>query len=325
MFQLSNGDDVAPVPPGWGDTGNGKEPDNLRGQQVLGPDGEIRILDYLVPSGAGGLFLLDPTGQRGPLGFKSGGPVVSVTGILYQVNNKGEIQPGSRTLTADERNSLGIGFGETSGGAGAAQGVSAPDPIGAANVLLRQYETMVSNSNGTFTAEQAWAEFQKDWQDIVSTQDRAQAELESTATTQNLQKVIQENEDRRLREQAEADRRVQVAQEAGTRGRAVLQQLPSTLPVPQGMSGGQINLPLGVSLPMNTFRFSDIFNQGGVGNLANLPAISPEPAVPYGPPITAPQLPPLGAMPQFPAPPQYPAMPDLSALINAGARGFSGF
>ena len=209
-------------------------------------------------------------------------------------------------------------------GSGTRYGVSAPDPLGAANVLLNKWAQEIANSEGTFSAEKAFAEFQKDWADLQANYNVSQAGLQSQTDVINAAQNRGEAEDRRLREEAEAQRRLNVAQEATTRARSVATEfLPNMIMGATGMNFPLLGGGTGHA-PLYSVNLDQMFNQGGVGNLANLPAISPNPAIPYTS-FTTPQLPALPAMPNFPAPPQYPQAPDISALIAAGAAGSPGW
>lgn len=231
-------------------------------------------------------------------------------------------------------------FDEMGGGSGSGPtitGSSAPDPIGAASIMLRAYEDMIANANGTFDAEKAFSMFQADWQSLLSTVNTSNAQLQSATNiaqgnlqadtnSTNVANVGNYLTDATTRARDEASRALGVAQEAGNRADTVATKiLPNWI---QGAS--HLNVPLIGEIPLTQLNVNDLFSQGGQGDLSNVVPISPNPAIPFAPVQTpmlpqAPQAPMPGPMPNFPAPPQYGAPPDVTAMIQAALRGFSGF
>jgi hypothetical protein len=203
---------------------------------------------------------------------------------------------------------------------------------------LRAYEDQIANSNGVFDAEKAFAQFQMDWQKLlgdISTTNAtlqgqtniAQGNLQADTNATNVTNVGNYLSDATTRARAEAERALGVANEATNRADIVTSKV-----LPQWIQGAShLNVPLLGQIPLTQLDVGQLFSQGGQGDLSNVTPISPNPAIPYGGPIAAPQLPmapqaPMpGPMPNFPAAPQYPAAPDVSAMIQAALQGFPGF
>jgi hypothetical protein len=243
------------------------------------------------------------------------GEYVTNDAKIVTFSPNGDVSEG-RTLRADEQRALGfpfdiLGGGEGGGGGGGSvAGTSAPDPYAAASLLLQQYDTEIAKSNGTFSAEQAFAEFQTKWESL-------KADIALTTQGQQIQQTGDYLVDARERELAEASRRLRSAEEAGSRAGTIARDiLPNVIP-----GATAVNFPLLGKMPLPQVNLGQLFSQGGAGDLNAIPPISPSPSIPFSPV----QAPPLGPRPNFPAPPQYPQAPNINPFVNAAAEGFAGF
>jgi hypothetical protein len=191
--------------------------------------------------------------------------------------------------------------------AGALVGGRAPDPLGVANVLLSDIRNRISA--GVLQADQAIAE---------GNQALDQARLIAEEAQQRLNAEIEEENTRRQREIAEANRQLSEREIATSRGRILAQDiLPHSLP---GLAGIQLGSTLAPSTQIavpGTGGVVDLFNQAGVPS--SVP-ISPNPAVDFSQTFQAPQLPPLNFAPIPGTTPQ-----GFDALLQAGAAGSPGF
>ncbi len=201
------------------------------------------------------------------------------------------------------------------GGAGADH--YATDVAAATQKLLQQmsdlrgyWEQQIANVNSGVTLEQARAEFQKGWAQLVNdwettnatllaNQQTTQASLEDTAKGREISDV-------REREIQEANRRLGVAQEATRRANIITGDV-----LPRFVTGNKpINVPfLGPTQGANV-NFAELFNQGGAGNLNALPSIAPQFGGGYAP-IQMPKAPQLAALPSMPTYPNAPVYPGL--------------
>ena len=163
------------------------------------------------------------------------------------------------------------------------------DPLGVANVLLRQYESLVDI--GQMKSDDAWRRFNQQFS-------IAQEEFDRWSST----------EDVRLRGEAENRMRQETniaAQNAATsRAREAAAVMSSSMP---GLTG--LNLPLLGKMPVQQFSLNQLFNQGQGPMPAPLPFIGPGAAAPTMPTFS--ELPPL----------ELPPSPDLLPLLKTAAPG----
>lgn len=300
------------------------KPVSLIGQAVYGPDGRL----YRIQSDAQGLWFVDSASPNRFERFQEG-QYVTATGELVFSDANGTVQGETRKLSQTEfedyRSGLGIGGSGalgTGGGSGSSGSYSssqasqsqaeafaasqaaadrafqaeqdrknreyqAPDPQAAINSMMDYYDRQVQA--GLLPRETAMQQFEADLSAFNSNLDRAEAA----------------NRDIRERQIAESSRRAQLTSEATSRAGTVARDI-----IPR-MTPGNVssyNVPLLGNLQANPINVPELFNQG-------LPTLQDQwasgmipatPAVDYGGPIAAPQLP----------QPVIPNLPDIQAMID---------
>ncbi|MFQ5473082.1 MAG: hypothetical protein ACE5FA_09385, partial [Dehalococcoidia bacterium] len=230
-----------------------------------------------------------------PAGVKIGDYILNNAGVPVRVTGFDEAtgQPTVQSLTKSELALIGLDSSATGGAAP----VFGPDDL--VRETFKRLELINTIKTGEFKAETLFAEFVQGYNELVAEQDRAQKELD-------LKKATTELDDNRLREIAEANRRVSVAQEAGRRANTIRDFLQTSLPGLTSFAGQ----------PVPQFTFNDVFQSGPgqPGNLAQIPAIVPKSAVVL-PDVT---LNPLAPQPEFPKPPQFVQPPTIGAILAGG-------
>lgn len=161
------------------------------------------------------------------------------------------------------------------------------------NALINAFSEMVATGQVPF--DQAMKQFQAQLANI---------DTELSAGRLNLDRAKAEEDSRFSRESAEASRRLGVAEEAGRRAKTMAQDvLPFLVP-----GATSLNLPMLGAMPLPQVNPDQLFNQGGPGDLSQLPGISPNPSV------TFPGAPPL-ALPQVPQPTPVPSLDDTLKML----------
>ena len=226
-----------------------------------------------------------------------------------------------------------------SGGGGGPQmaGTQAPDPYAAATILFQDYDRQLAQ--GTMTADQAAADWQREFDLLQANQVASQANIGTQAARDIAQAdlgynylSLQQNQAeaietaKRTREIEEAARQVRLQEEAGRRGQTAAGLLGSSLPGLQAM-----RLPLLGRIPVNRYNMDQLLTQG-MTPLAQTAPISQNIAASFPNIGQAPMLPQPGQVPlmnpgSFPSVPRitFPALPNTAPLASAAASGFPGW
>lgn len=283
---------------------------DFEGSFIIGPDGSPGVLKWSVDRAgvdplSGWTFV--PADGSGAYPVPPGFTFKNNFGVVYQTGKEGTV--------TDQRDLKDDG-GSGSGHVPTPYGYTAPDYTGAMNGIIAMISNEIAMSNGKFDAENAIAKFQAEWDKYLSDVAYNQANLTVNTNDINAAQNRAENQDRMQREINEANRRVMVAQEAGSRAKTVASMLPSMIPGATSM-----NLPLLGNVPLSQINLGSFFSQGGAGDLNKLPGINPNPANPYSS-YETPVLPTPGPMPTLPTVPTYPSIPpQFKDLVDKAAAG----
>lgn len=275
-----------------------------------------------------------------------GGSYASPSGFGFDIGNGGIIRK-DRSLRKDEYDRIfpeladGPGGGDGADGAdgGGGGGGSAtsilPDYAGAATLLLNHYDLQLDQ--GRLTLQEAKDQYARAFEffstnsniaasnrDAVLTAAIENARLQSDNVTQQISAATNEEQARREREIAESNRQLTLQDIATERaGIAARDILPASIPGLSGISmpGVNVNGQPG-PIPVNQVDLGQFFSQGLPG-LSNLPAISPNPSVPFptigpAPQVQQPEPVPLMQQGQFPTIPglQLPQIPNIDPFVQ---------
>jgi len=250
-------------------------------------------------SGYAGMVLIRPDGSAEPW---TGGTAVTGTGQAVNLNKKGEAIGTARSLPESWfTGNVGGGSGHTP----TPYGYSAPDPLGAASVLLKQYDNEIAA--GRLTVDQAKDAFDRDWNEIVSN-----SNIESTNVSNQLTADTTNASNALRRGEGITQAQGRLNSEATDRARIMQALMLNSLP-----AGTTVNVQGAGNVPLHHTNVDQLLNQGLpslASQFSGLDALFPNTQVTPGQvsPIVAPPRPPMWTPPQ---------QPNLDALIAQGAAG----